>query len=243
MSVHAGNFRLVGYGGRPEMKELSEVARRYSLPLVCDLGSGSLFDLSAILPEEPRPSQVLSLGASLVTMSGDKLMGAGQAGLIVGRGDLVEAMRRHPIARAVRIDKLSLAALEATLRLALRPKEAMESIPAMAMLSASQDSLQRKAEALLAAIGPVFGLNLEISEVSGQAGGGSAPATDLPSFAVAASPPEGSLVRLEEALRRGPVPVIGRIFANRLLLDVRTMDEDDFPVVAEAIREAAKASI
>ena len=239
LSVHAGNFRFVGYGWRPETAELVEVAKKHGAPLVCDLGSGCLLDLSSIVPEEPFPKSVLALGADLVTMSGDKLMGAGQAGIIAGRADLIKSLRSHPMARALRIDKLNLAALEATLRLALRPKEAMEAIPAMSMLGASPESLKRKAESLLAAIGPIEGLSLEVAAVEGQAGGGSAPATNLPSWAVAINAPERSLMRVEEALRRWRPPIVGRILARRLLLDVRTMGERHFQTVSEALRESA----
>ena len=241
LSVHAGNFRLIGYGGRPEASELVAVAKKRGVPLVCDLGSGSLFDLSPWLPDEPRPRSVLSLGADLVTMSGDKLMGAGQAGIITGCKDLVEAMRIHPMARAARIDKLNLSALEATLRLAKRPKEAMAAIPTLSMLTIDDESLRRKANALLAITGPVAGLVLEAGRVESQVGGGSGPAMNLPSWAVSASMLAGSICELDEAMRGRTPPIVGRVFANRLWLDVRTIDESQFPIVAEALREAALA--
>jgi L-seryl-tRNA(Ser) seleniumtransferase len=172
-------------------------------------------------------------------MSGDKLMGAGQAGVIAGREDLVAALRAHPLARAVRIDKLSLSALEATLRLSGRPKEALEAIPVLAMLNAPLEDLKLKAGRLLAAAGQIDGLTLTAAPLDGQAGGGSGPATSLPSWGVAVA--ARSPGALEAALRRFDPPVVGRIFGNRLWLDVRTIGEAELAVAAEALRAAARS--
>jgi L-seryl-tRNA(Ser) seleniumtransferase len=239
--VHAGNFHLVGYGGRPETKEVAAVAKRHRVPLVCDLGSGSLPELSAWLPEEPSVRNQLTQGADLVTMSGDKLLGSGQAGLMVGSRHLLGAIKRHPIARAVRIDKLNLAALEATLRLASRGRESLELIPTMAMLTASPEALRLKAQRLLEAIGPVEGFDLELVPTQGMAGGGSAPETPLDSWAVAITTINNSPNKLETILRQRDLPVVARIFANRLWLDVRTIAENEIELTAKALREANEA--
>jgi L-seryl-tRNA(Ser) seleniumtransferase len=239
LEVHASNFRLSGYCGRPEPAELAEAAKRHGVPWVCDLGSGALADLSAWLPDEPSARRRLAEGADLVTMSGDKLLGAAQAGLIVGRAGLIEPLRRHPLARALRIDKLSLAAMEATLRLARRPREALKSVPALAMITASPEELDRKAGLLLGLIGPLEGFLLETAAAEGQAGGGAAPDQGLPSRAVAVSPNGGSTAALDQALRSGAFPVVARIWRGRLWLDVRTIAEDELEGAALAVREAA----
>jgi L-seryl-tRNA(Ser) seleniumtransferase len=239
IEVHASNFRLSGYCGRPDPAELAEVAKRHGVPWVCDLGSGSLVDLSARLPDEPSARRRLALGADLVTMSGDKLLGAAQAGLIVGRKSLLEPLRRHPLARALRIDKLSLAALEATLRLARRPAEALAAVPALAMISVTPEELAAKAGRLADLIGPLEGFRLETVATEGQAGGGAAPDQALASRAVAVEALAGPITSLEQALRSGKFPVVARIWRDRLWLDVRTIADDELEPAALAVREAA----
>ncbi|MDR2444130.1 MAG: L-seryl-tRNA(Sec) selenium transferase [Deltaproteobacteria bacterium] len=239
--VHPSNFRLVGYGGTPSIAQIAEISKAHGIPLVSDLGSGALFDLSKWLPDEPKVKESLAFGCDLITMSGDKLMGAGQAGLIAGRRDLLEKIKRHPFARAVRIDKLNLAALEYTLKLASRPKEACQVIPTLAMISATTDELEQKADRLLKAIGPLEGFSLESSPSEAQTGGGSAPDQLLPSRAVVVTPHDGEPGALEEALRLGNPPVIARVFRNRLWLDVRTVREEEIEPLAEALRAAIAA--
>jgi L-seryl-tRNA(Ser) seleniumtransferase len=240
VKVHASNFRMVGYCSQTEISELAVLAEAHNLPLVCDLGSGSLFDLGPLgLPGEPSARDALAQGASLATMSGDKLLGAAQAGLIVGQKQYIDLMKRHPLARALRIDKLSLAALEATLRLALRPEEALRKIPAMAMIFADEAQVKAKAEDLLARLGRLEGVRLELVEVEGQAGGGSGPERPLKSWAVAVEVIDGSTVELEKALRRRNRPVAARIHRGRLLLDARTIGIDELALTAEALKAAA----
>jgi L-seryl-tRNA(Ser) seleniumtransferase len=166
-------------------------------------------------------------GADVVTFSGDKLLGGPQAGIIAGRAEYVAKIKKHPFARAVRIDKLSLAALEATLQLYFNPQEAATKIPTLYMLNASPDELQKKAERLAAM------LNCTIISIMGQAGGGAMPEEELPSWAVAPSCGGKTAEELERHFRTGEVPVIGRINRGQFLLDVRTVEEGDFPVIAE----------
>ncbi|MDR0354732.1 MAG: L-seryl-tRNA(Sec) selenium transferase [Deltaproteobacteria bacterium] len=244
LKVHAGNFRIVGYGESPELSEILAAARAGGVPLVCDLGSGSPFSLSTWLPEEPVAVDYLKMGVDLVTMSGDKLMGAGQAGLIVGAKKYVDLLRGHPLARAVRLDKLNLAALEATLKLALHPALALEAIPTLRMLTVSQEVLKAKAEKLQEQIGSLAHFSSEVVPVDGQTGGGSAPARPLPSWAVALSAePEASTARLEEDLRLGEVPVVARLSKGRLWLDVRTVDDKELGLLAQSVRTAAKKQV
>ena len=236
LKVHPSNFRLVGYAGRPTTAELAALAAGYGLPLVYDLGSGALADLEELkITDEPTVPQVLAEGAYLVCFSGDKLLGGPQAGLIVGRADLVARLKTHPLARALRIDKLTLAALEVTLRLYLDPERARREIPTLAQLFAPPAELKARAEDLrqrLAAADPA--LELEVTAVEGQAGGGAIPEHPLPSWAVAAAHPHLAAEHLEAALRRRHVPIVARLNHGRLLLDVRALQPGQAGLIAEA---------
>jgi len=232
LKVHPSNFRLVGYTSRPTVAELASLASARGLPLICDIGSGAM---GLRLPEEPEPAEVLAAGADLVCFSGDKLLGGPQAGLVVGRADLMARLKSHPLARAVRLDKLCLAALEATLRLLLAPDQARRDIPTLAMLHADAGELRVRAETLkteLAAAAPA--LSLAVVETEGQAGGGAAPEYPLPSWAVAVTHPGLSAEALDAAFRRGEPPVVGRLHRERLLLDVRTIQPGQSALLAEA---------
>ena len=175
LRVHQSNFRVVGFTEQPTVPELAAVAGRHNLPLLDDLGSGALLDLS----DEPTVRGALSDGADLVCFSGDKLLGGPQAGVVVGGGDLIEKLRRHPLHRALRIDKLGLAALEGTLLLYLDPARARREIPVLQMLHAKATVVRARAERLAAAVGG------EIEETVGRVGGGALPLAELPSFACA----------------------------------------------------------
>jgi len=232
LKVHPSNFRLIGYTHQPTVAELAALASAHGLPLICDVGSGAV---GLRLPGEPLPAEILGAGADLVCFSGDKLLGGPQAGLVVGRADLVARLKVHPLARALRIDKLCLAALEATLRLHLDPDRARE-IPTLAMLRLEAGELRARAEALktaLAAAAPA--LDLAVVETEGQAGGGAAPEYPLPSWAVAVTHPHLSAERLDAALRRGEPPVVGRLHRERLLLDVRTLQPGESELLAGAV--------
>jgi len=192
------------------------------VPVIDDVGSGAL----AGLHDEPSVRRSVAAGAALVCFSGDKLLGGPQAGLLVGRADAVERARRHPLARALRIDKLSLAALEATLRL---HRDAPQEIPVLAMLATPREALQRRAEALAAAIGA------EVVESTARVGGGALPLLELPGPVVAL--PDAALAA---ALRAGDPPLIGRIEADRLLLDPRTLTDDEVTQAANAVTAARR---
>ena len=220
LRVHQSNFRVVGFAEQPTIEELSAVARANSLPLVDDLGSGAQLDLS----DEPTARASLAAGADLVCFSGDKLLGGPQAGIVAGRADLVERLRRHPLHRALRIDKLSLAALEGTLLLYLEPDRARAEVPVLRMLHEPPEGVRARAERLAAAVGG------EVEETVARVGGGALPLAELPSFACAV---EESLTA---ALRAHEPPVIGIVRDGRLLLDCRTLSEAEVDEVAAAVR-------
>jgi L-seryl-tRNA(Ser) seleniumtransferase len=227
LKVHQSNFRVVGFTEETRIAELAPLARAHGLLMVADLGSGLLRKNPA--STEPSLREALSAGADLVTCSGDKLLGGPQAGLILGKKVAVDPLRRHPLLRAVRLDKMSLAALEATLMLY---RDAPERVPVQRMLEQTETVLQRRAERLQSLLGTG---SIELTEAF--AGGGSLPEERIPSRAVALHPRAGA----EEAarlLRSCDPPVIGRIVDGQLLLDVLAVSDDDLPELAAAARSA-----
>jgi L-seryl-tRNA(Ser) seleniumtransferase len=240
LRAHPSNYRIVGFTSEVEIKELAELAREYGLILLDDLGSGVLVDLTAYgLPQEPTAMQSLREGADLVCFSGDKMLGGPQAGVILGKSPLVETMARHPLARAVRVGKLTVAAMEMTLRHYLDLESAAREIPTLAMLTADPESLKKKARGLarkIASQAPHLTAEV-ISDVS-RAGGGALPMEDLPTWAVAVTSPNHKAGYLEEALRYADPPVICRIKDERVILDVRTVRDDELDLIAEALRSA-----
>lgn len=233
LKVHQSNFRMVGFTEEATLGELAELARPRGLPLLFDLGSGCMVEpLAAELPPEPTPARALRAGADLVCMSGDKLFGGPQAGLVVGSKALVERLARHPLMRALRVDKTTLAALEATLALYRDGREG--EIPAIRMLRESVASVlvraQRLAERLAAA-----GVAGEVVATSSQVGAGSIPGASLASAAVALS---GDPEALAARLRQGDPPAVARIHEGRLLLDVRTVPDSEIEPLARAVSVA-----
>jgi L-seryl-tRNA(Ser) seleniumtransferase len=220
LRVHQSNFRVVGFASLPSVSELAEVARRHDLPLVDDLGSGVLVDV----PGEPTVRESLAAGADLVCFSGDKLLGGPQAGIVVGRADLVEQLRRHPLQRALRADKLTLAALEGTLGLYLDSERALREIPVLRMLVEPADSVERRARRLAELVDGT------VEETVARVGGGALPLTELPSFACAVED------ELAAPLRRGEPAVIGVVRDGRLLLDCRTLTDAEVDEVAATVR-------
>jgi L-seryl-tRNA(Ser) seleniumtransferase len=222
LRVHQSNFRVVGFEERPRLEEVAAVAGRHGLPLVDDLGSGHVSARNSLLlgQEEPTARESLASGADLVCFSGDKLLGGPQAGIVLGRAELVERLRRHPLQRALRIDKLALAALEGTLLLHL---DAPERIPVLRMLGQGTETVRARAERLAAATSG------EVEETVGRVGGGALPLAELPSFACAV---EESLAG---PLRTGEPPIVGVVRDGRLLLDCLTLTDEEAQEAAAAV--------
>jgi L-seryl-tRNA(Ser) seleniumtransferase len=233
MKVHTSNYRIVGFAETPALKDLVELGHRYDLPVIEDLGSGCLVSLIPFgIHDEPAVQDSIRAGVDVVSFSGDKLLGGPQAGIILGKKKYLDILKKHPLTRAMRVDKMTLAALEATLR--SYESGAAAEIPVIAMLSAEEDALLQKAQLLQSTLAQA-GISAEVTPTEGRVGGGSVPNHVLPSFALALS---GDVTRLEEKLRLGTTPIIGRIHEGRYLLDVRTLWESDFPTIAAAIGEA-----
>jgi L-seryl-tRNA(Ser) seleniumtransferase len=217
LRVHQSNFRLVGFTELPRLADVAAVAHAHGLPLVDDLGSGVLADV----PGEPSARESLTAGADLVCFSGDKLLGGPQAGIVAGRAGLVEQLRRHPLQRALRVDKLTLAALEGTLLLHL---EAPERIPVLRMLGEDVEVVRARATRLADLTGGT------VEETVARVGGGALPLAELPSFACALDE------SLAGPLRDGEPPVVGIVRDGKLLLDCRTLADDELDEVAAAVR-------
>src|SRR5205814_2236263 len=222
LRVHQSNFRVVGFTEQPSLEELAAVARRHELPLVDDLGSGVLVRLE----DEPSAKESLAAGADLVCFSGDKLLGGPQAGIVVGRADLVERLRRHPLQRALRADKLTIAALEGTLGLYLDPERAAREVPVLRMLNEPAEAVRARAERLAEAVGG------EVERTVARVGGGALPLAELPSFACAVEE------ALAAPLRAAEPPVVGVIRDGRLLLDCRTMTDAEAEEAASLVQAA-----
>ena len=243
LKVHRSNFAVVGFTADVSARELAAIGRARAVPTMVDLGSGALADLRALGlgSSEPTVTEVVADGVDVVTFSGDKLLGGPQAGIIVGRRAHVAAMRQHPLLRAVRPDKMTLAALEATLEL-YRDSRAAE-IPAIAMLSTPEPTLHARAEALAVDCrAQAASLEFTPVRVRSAVGGGALPTVEPWSWAVAVHARDAggpSPESLDARLRRGTPPVVARIAEDRLLLDVRTLGEDDLPAVARAFAETS----
>lgn len=241
MKVHSSNYRILGYTAEVSLDELVTLGKRRALPVVEDLGSGSFVDLGRFgLHREPTAQEAIQTGADLVTFSGDKLLGGPQAGIILGRKDLVTRCKKNPLTRALRVDKLILAALEATLRLYRDETAAFARIPTLRMIAIPLVDLQERAEQLASQIRAVDlqgHLQVEVQPGSSQVGGGSLPAQDLPTWTVAVHASRFSTPQIEHRLRMARTPIIGRIESDRYLLDVRTLQEDDPALVVEGFAE------
>ena len=235
MKVHTSNYAVQGFTRAVDEAALAPIAHAHGLPLVTDLGSGALIDMTAHgLPAEPTPQQMLQAGCDLVTFSGDKLLGGPQAGLIVGRKALVDRVRKHPMKRALRMSKLPLAALEATLRLYLRPERLARELPTLRLLTRPLADIEAAARAVQPALAATLAPRYTVEPVAlqGQIGSGSLPVERLPSAGLAIAPVGKTgrgraLEQLAAALRALPLPVLGRIADDRLLLDLRCLEHTD----------------
>ena len=265
LKVHTSNYRIIGFTRETTLKELSELGGAAGLPVLYDMGSGLFTDLSRFGIDEPTVPAALKTGADLVLFSGDKLLGGPQAGFAVGKKELIDKMKKHPLARAVRVDKMTLAAAEAVLRLYLDPEKAMREIPALCQISAGKEELRGRAESLQEALSGLpkgEGWRFAAEPCEDRTGGGSAPAAVLKGYAVTICPAEkeeaaaagkraeeemgkGRHVRtaetLEQTLRCASVPVICRISEGKVWLSLRTIRPEEEKLLIQSVQEALKA--
>jgi len=243
LRVHPSNFTITGFADKPSLDELVTLSQRTGLPLVEDLGSGCLIDLAEAGITEPLVRSSIEAGVALVMFSGDKLLGGPQAGVIAGKKDLVARVRRHPLFRALRVDKLTIAALEATLGAYLRG--AVDEIPALRMIRITAKELRRRAENFLRELTPEVPLGeveLEIVDGASLAGGGSTPTQSLPSKIIRIASARYSASQLEQRLRRAPagISVIARVEDDRLALDLRTVFPEQEPLLLKTLAAALR---
>ena len=243
MKIHTSNYRIVGFTSAVSGAELVALGQEQGLPVLEDLGSGMLFDLSPFgLPQEPTVAEAVAAGLDVITFSGDKLLGGPQAGLMVGKKAAIGKIRQHPMARALRIDKLSLAALEATLRLYLDRERALAEIPVLQMLAAPAEAIQQRCRRLARKLRPILGeqMRIEIIPEPAAVGGGALPMTQLPGYALALTPQDISVDTLASRLRLGTPAVAGRIQEGRLLLNPRTVFAAEEPQLVAALSTALR---
>jgi L-seryl-tRNA(Ser) seleniumtransferase len=240
LRVHRSNFQITGFTEQPTLPELADLARKHKLPLMEDLGSGSLFDLRSIgISDEPSVFDSLRAGVDLVSYSGDKLLGGPQAGMLSGRQDLIACMRSNSLFRALRVDKLTYAALEATLLAYVRHD--YDSIPILRMLRLSKDEIGARAENVAYQIKAAkTGMSVEIIEGESIIGGGAAPSATLPTRLLAVSCQDLAAEELATRLRHYNPPIIGRVEESRVLLDLRSIFPQHVNVIAEALLAIAK---
>jgi L-seryl-tRNA(Ser) seleniumtransferase len=231
LRVHPSNFRIEGFTERPDLPDLVRLGRQFDVPVAEDLGSGLLIDpadlpahAAAALHDEPQVQASLAAGADVVCFSGDKLLGGPQAGIMAGRREALHRIRRHPLMRAVRVDKLTYAALEATL-LEYAAGRAAETLPVWQMIVQPVEAIEQRVRALAARLDAVPGLRIEIVDDQSTIGGGSAPGAAIPTKRLALTAPRANAAALDEQLRRSELPVISRIVADRLVLDLRSVPQ------------------
>ena len=240
LKVHTSNFAVVGFTAEVQTAEMVQIGRQAGLTTMVDAGSGCLIDLNRFgIPGEATVQEHLKAGADLVTFSGDKLLGGPQAGLIVGSAAIIDRLKHHQLLRALRIDKLTLAALEATLRLYRDEQRALAEIPTLRMLTCSLDELDTRMRRMLRRLRRQLppGISLKPASGTSSPGGGSFPLLQLPTRLIEVTVPGLSANRLEEALRATTPPVVGRIQHDRFLLDLRTLADDDLPFVTTALTQ------
>jgi L-seryl-tRNA(Ser) seleniumtransferase len=236
LKVHTSNFKFVGFWSEVKIEDLKSLGLKYGIPVMEDLGSGVLIDLAKFgLPPEPTVQSSVKAGADIVTFSGDKLLGGPQAGIILGKKEYIEKIKRHPLTRALRIDKLTLSALEAVLK--IYRNEDYEKIPVLKMLLKSPEEMEKTAKKLAGELKKVV-LDegaIEIMDDASAVGGGSLPGVELPTKVVAIAIRTLSPDDLAKRLRSARIPVIGRIKKDKFLLDIRTLSEDDLKVIPEMV--------
>lgn len=240
LKVHTSNYKILGFTESVSNEEISYLARENELVSINDLGSGQFVDFSKFgLPYEPTVKEILDSGIDIVTFSGDKLLGGPQAGIIVGKKKYIEKMKKNQLTRALRVDKMTLASLEATLKLYLDEKEALEHIPTLHMISLSKERLFGKADVLKTKLSS-FDFDIRIEEDKAEVGGGSYPASYLESVAVKLTHRKLHATEIERRLLEVEIPIITRIKDNSIILDMRTLRTREFDIVKAALEEVTK---
>lgn len=243
LKVHASNYKIVGFTAEVGVAELAELGQGRGLLTMNDLGSGALLDVSRFgLPHEPTVQETIRAGADIATVSGDKLLGGPQCGIIVGKLEPIGRMASNPLFRALRADKMTLAALEATFRLYLDEDRLTATVPVLHMLSRSKEELTKRARRLRNALARLPNLDVTLAEGVGHAGGGALPTVPLPTKIVQLRPRQISAEQLAEALRCFDPPIMGVLADGCLTLDVRTLRDDEFPLIVQAVRAALETS-
>lgn len=240
MKVHTSNYRIMGFTESISVSELVELGKKHNLPVIEDLGSGVFIDLSKYgLEYEPTVLDSIHRGADIVTFSGDKMLGGAQAGIIVGKKKYISAMKKNQLTRALRVDKLTICALEATLRMYLDEEEAVKNIPTLNMITMPMEELERKANLLYAEIEKLnLDADVHIEECLSQVGGGSMPLETMKSRGIAITPNNMNVSTLERKLRLSDSHIIARVYDNKYVLDVRTIFEDEFVDVSNELKLA-----
>ncbi len=243
LKVHTSNYRIVGFTKEVPARDLLPLARENDLVLMEDLGSGLLIDLSRYgLEREPTVQEVVDAGVDVITFSGDKLLGGPQAGIIVGREDLIEKMRKHPLARALRIDKLTLAALEATLRLYIKPENAFKELPVLKMFAADPNEQKERCERLLHRLEQeILPIEVRLLEDVSRVGGGAMPLTELSDWAVEINPLMIKIPALAKRLRTYSPAVVTRVQNDRLLVNLRAVFEHEEALLTQILISALQA--
>ncbi len=235
LKVHTSNYKVLGFTESVPLKKLVELGKKYGIPVYEDLGSGSFIDVTKIgLSYEPTVQDALKAGVDVVSFSGDKLLGGAQAGIILGKKEFIEKIKKHPLNRALRIDKMTLAVLEATLHYYLDEELAFKELPVWKLLSQPAESIKSKAFKLISLLKGVDAI-IELVEEESEVGGGALPLQKLPTYCVAIDPLSKSVENLDRCLRKQPIPVIGRIKEGKLLMDMRTVLPQEIEALAKSV--------
>nr|WP_286183955.1 L-seryl-tRNA(Sec) selenium transferase [Clostridium sp. CCUG 7971] len=240
MKVHTSNYKILGFTDSVDIEDLSKLGKEYNIPVIEDLGSGVFIDLSKYgLSYEPTVLDSIKSGADIVTFSGDKMLGGPQAGIIVGKKKYIDEMKKNQLTRALRVDKLTICALEATLRMYLDEKKAVENIPTLKMLTLNKSELEEKALKLFNKVNKLnLDIHISIEDGFSQVGGGSMPIEVIKTKVIAITPNKINVSNLEKRLRLSESHIVARIYDNKYILDVRTIFEDEFDVIASELENA-----
>jgi L-seryl-tRNA(Ser) seleniumtransferase len=240
LKVHTSNYTITGFTAEVSLTEMVQIGKHHNLPVMEDLGSGTFIDFSRYgLTKEPTVQESVNAGVDIVTFSGDKLLGGPQAGIIVGKKEIIEKIRKNPLTRALRIDKLTLAALESTLRLYRDPENAVKSIPTLRMITDSYEHISRKADQLFSLLEELQESRLILSrkKISSKTGGGALPLLDLPSMGVKIQIQDMTASSIEKAMRTNEPAIIGRIEEDVFIMDLRTVHDDEFSFIFDALKK------